>query len=316
MKIKLMSILLIAVWSLQGSEASTLVNTNPEAVIRQAFIDCIDSFQTGAQPLIVCFLNEMNNEKVYDMTFNIINDECKKIDKGLAKYMNISLYSYISTWGQSSEKIKNAASDVWEDLKKSKHKTLPAIMIYNVSGAQLKEDIKNINQLIETNKQAPLLITTTSLDDTFSVREMVVGRKQQLKGDRMLYFQLLAEAAKSSEATQTIDEQDLDAVGLGSDLSSSSKSKEDKKSSGDKSDDKKEQALLVSGEGDKEIIGDSQATSPQQVDSTSGSQNINPHDQPSYLSTLSNFFTNHWGKLAGGASLAAFLAYYYYNFVR
>lgn len=35
------------------------------------------------------------------------------------------------------------------------------------------------------------------------------------------------------------------------------------------------------------------------------------------LAAFSNFLTNHWGKLAvGGASLAAFLAYYYYNFVR
>jgi hypothetical protein len=38
--------------------------------------------------------------------------------------------------------------------------------------------------------------------------------------------------------------------------------------------------------------------------------------QPSFLSAFSNFFTNHWGKLAvGGVSLAALFAYYY-KFVR
>jgi hypothetical protein len=156
-----MIISLVAVFGLQGSDRGQLVSKD-EAAFQKSFERCIDSksyaFKNCKRPITVCCFKETNDKnEIHNLTKKVIDNECSNLAVRFAKLANVYLYSGVNT------NVKNAENNQWIDQDYTDNKRTTICMVYNI-GRNIQQDLDNINQLIEKNKRAPLLVTGTSAD--------------------------------------------------------------------------------------------------------------------------------------------------------
>lgn len=282
-----MIIALVAVSGLQGSDRGQQVSVKDERALTQAFDQCVDSksysHNNCKRPIVVCCLKETNDKEVMrHLTQKVIDKECKSIDVGFARRTKVYWYPDMVT------KIKNVDSDEWID-----HNDTERVMlcnVFNLGGTTKKEDFSNINTLLARHPRTPMLVVATSSDLKSICEEVGAGIKSC---DVELASALLESAKKLA-----LDEMD-NALSRGTSLDEFLKQSEELSFKVDK-ESRNDESVSSLVQHAKRLVEESKSFDKK---------------QPSYLSAFSNFFTNHWGKLAGGVSLAVLFAYYY-NFVR
>ena len=154
-----MMIALVTASGLHGSERGQLVSVNDEKALTGSFESCIDSrsyaFINCKRPIVVCCLKDTNNkEAIHSLTQKVIDKECQFIDEDFARMTKINWYFGAMT------KIKNVESDQWMDRKDTNRTTLCAV--YSIGDRVTKEDLLEINSLVNESPRTPFLIVATS----------------------------------------------------------------------------------------------------------------------------------------------------------